>query len=313
MELRRLRYFVAVAEELHFGRAARKINVVQSAISHQVRLLEGELGFALFERTRQKVTLTALGEIFLREAVAILLRARQGVERARASAAGKVGSLTIGFVDNALWGVLPSILRNFRVKYPSIDLKLLQMDRVAQIEALQSSSIDIAIMPAPAPAPSAGEIDTFLLMSAPLLAVMPKDHHLAGRARVALRDLASEPFVLFPARMRSRMREIIIDACSAAGFEPRVSQEAEQLHTLIVLVRAGLGVTIVPKWVTQTHNIALSHAVLSDSLPPYELIVARQSGNTNPAVERFCATENIRSATAFQDFSSWPVFSAVAL
>lgn len=300
MELRRLRYFVAVAEELHFGRAAKRINVVQSAISQQVKLLEDELGFALFDRTRQKVTLTALGEIFLKEAGAILMRARQGVERARALAAGTAGCLTIGFVDNALWGVLPSILQNFRIQYPSINLKLCQMDRVTQIDALQSSSIDIAIMPAPVP--SVSEIDTLLLMSAPLLVVMPKDHHLAGHSRIALRDLASESLVLFPVHMRSRTREIIIGACSAAGFTPRVSQEAEQLHTLIALVRAGLGITIVPKWVAQTHNTGLTHVALSDPLPPYELVVAWQNGRTNPAVERFCGTAAFEAQQPSKNF-----------
>src|SRR5271155_3655292 len=151
MDLRRLRYFVAVAEELHFGRAAEKMFVVQSAVSQQVKLLEEELGLALFERTRQKVTLTVPGEIFLPEARAILRRTDEGVERARASAGGAIGRLTIGFVDNVLWTVLPPVLRDFRRQSPSIDLKLRQLNRVPQIEALQGSVIDIGIMPSPLP------------------------------------------------------------------------------------------------------------------------------------------------------------------
>lgn len=288
MELRRLRYFVAVAEELHFGRAAEKVNVVQSAVSHQIKLLEEELGFTLFDRTRQKVTLTPLGEAFFPEASAILLRAQQGIERARATAAGTVGSLVIGFVDSALWGVLPSLLRTFRIQNPLITLKLEQLDRMALIAALRSSSIDIAIMPAPAP--SSDEIDSFTLMSAPLVVALPPEHRLAGNLKISLADLASDPFVLFPAQMRSRLQEVIVNACSAAGFEPQVAQEAEQLHTLMALVRAGLGVTIAPMWMSQAYNTGLVYAMLSDTLPNYELVVAWRRDHINPAVKRFCST-----------------------
>lgn len=288
MELRRLRYFVAVAEELHFGRAADKVNVVQSAVSHQIKLLEEELGFPLFDRARQKVTLTPLGEAFLPEATAILLRAQQGIERARATAAGTVGSLVIGFVDSALWGVLPSLLRTFRTQHPLITLKLVQLDRMALIAALRNSSIDIAIMPMPTP--SSDEVDSFTLMSSPLVVVLPREHRLAGDLKISLRDLAAEPFVLFPAQMRTRLLEVIVNACSAAGFEPNVAQEAEQLHTLLALVRAGLGVSIAPMWVTQAYSTGLACAMLADPLPNYELVVAWRRDQLNPSVKRFCST-----------------------
>jgi DNA-binding transcriptional LysR family regulator len=293
MDLRRLRYFVAVAEELHFGRAAEKVHVVPSAVSHQIKMLEEELEFALFDRIRQKVTLTPLGEAFLPEAKAILLRAQQGIERARASAAGTVGSLTVGFVDSALWSVLPSILQTFRVQYPLISLKLMQLDRMALIAALRSSSIDIAIMPAPTP--SADEVDSFLLTSAPLVVALPPEHRLSGNLKISLRELMNEPFVLFPTQMRTRLLEMVVNACSAAGFEPNVAQEAEQLHTLMALVRAGLGVTIAPMWMVQAYNTGLSYAMLSDPIPNYELVMAWRHDQTNPAVKRFC------SASAFAD------------
>ena len=285
MDLRRLRYFVAVAEELHFGRAAEKVCVVQSAVSQQIKLLEEELGFALFERTRQKVLLTVPGEIFLPEARAILRRTEEGLERVRASADGLTGRLTIGFVDNVLWAVLSPVLRAFRSQAPNIDVKLHPLNRVPQLEAIQGAVIDIGIMPSPLP-PHHG-IDSMPFLSGRLLAAVPEEHPLAGRREIALRELAAEPFVLFPRQMHSRLLEIILNGCSAADFLPHVSQEAEQLHTLLALVSAGLGVTLVPEWVARAHPVGVSYSLLTDPLPRYELMVTWRSGSTNPAIQRF--------------------------
>jgi DNA-binding transcriptional LysR family regulator len=279
MDLRRIRYFVAVAEELHFGRAAEKVHVAQSAVSRQVKLLEEELGFALFTRVGQRVGLTVAGEIFLPEANAILQRADEGLERVRACARGTVGRLTIGFVDVAMWATLPAILTEFRSQASSIDLQLRQLDRISQIEALNTSAIDLAIIPSPAPLD--GEICTEPLAAAPFVALLPPQHRLAGRRELALRELANDPFVLFPTRMRTRMLEIIVAACSAAGFMPKVTQEVEQLHTLMSLVNAGLGVTIVPKWVTEYFSSGASYAYLTDTLPNYELLVAWRKASTS--------------------------------
>lgn len=288
MDLRRLRYFVAVAEELHFGRAAERMCVVQSAISQQIRLLEEELGFALLERTRQRVSLTVPGEVFLPEARAILRRAQQGVDRVRASAGGAIGRLTIGFVDNVLWEVLPRILRAFRSQHPDVALKLSPLDRVSQIEALRASSIDICIVPAPPPSPSS-MIAKDLLIGAPLVAALPNRHPLTERVQLSLSELTGETFVLFPPTMGSRLYEIIIGGCSAAGFMPRVAQEAEQLHTLLALVDAGLGVTLVPDWVAKTYSAGVSYVPITDDLQPYELLLAWRADSTNPSIDQFCS------------------------
>jgi DNA-binding transcriptional LysR family regulator len=287
MDLRRIRYFVAVAEELHFGRAADKVNVVQSAVSRQIKLLEEELGFTLFTRIGQKVGLTIPGEIFLPEANAILQRADEGLERVRASARGTVGRLTIGFADVALWAGLPSILREFRSQAPSIDLQLRQLDRMSQVEALNTTGIDVAIIPSPTPLD--GDICTEPLAATSFVAALPQQHRLAGRRDIALRELASEPFVLFPTRMRARMLEIIVAACSAAGFMPRVTQEAEQVHTLMSLVNAGLGVTIAPEWVTEYFCTGVCYANLIDPMPSYELLIAwrAEATSSNVAINQF--------------------------
>src|SRR5439155_5795118 len=147
MDLRRLRYFCAVAEELHFGRAAERMHVVQSAVSQQLKLLEEELGFDLLERSRQGGRLTVQGAVFLPEARAILSRVEAGIQRVRASADGAVARLVIGFVDNVLWSTLPRMLREFRSCRPMVELVLRPLVRTVQIEALRGSTIDVGSCP----------------------------------------------------------------------------------------------------------------------------------------------------------------------
>ncbi|NPT55953.1 LysR family transcriptional regulator [Paraburkholderia sp. 5N] len=284
MDLRRLRYFTAVAEELHFGRAAQRMHVVQSAVSHQVKLLEEELGFSLLERSRHNVRLTVPGEIFLPEARDLLRRADEAMRRARASADGTVGRLAIGFVDNVLWSILPPILRDFRQRWPQVELTLHPLDRSAQIEAIRTSVIDIGIMPSPSPGHALKSAE---LAAGPLMAAIPEGHPLAVRSTLSIVELASEPFVLFPRRMNSRILEIIVACCASVGFAPRVVQEAEQLHTLLALVSAGLGVTLVPHWVARVQQLDVIYIPLDDQLTPYELIAAWNSNTDNPAVANF--------------------------
>lgn len=284
MDLRRLRYFMAVAEELHFGRAAQRMHVVQSAVSHQVKLLEAELGFSLLERSRHNVRLTVPGEIFLPEARDLLRRADEAMRRARASADGTVGRLAIGFVDNVLWSILPPILRDFRQRWPQVELTLHPLDRSAQIEALRTSVIDIGIMPSPSPGHA---LRSVALAVAPLVAAIPEGHPLAVRSTLTIVEFANEPFVLFPRRMNSRLLEIIVACCASAGFTPRVVQEAEQLHTLLALVSAGLGVTLVPQWVARVQQLGVIYIPIDDLLAPYELIAAWNSSTDNPAVANF--------------------------
>lgn len=284
MDLRRLRYFAAVAEELHFGRAAERMHVVQSAVSHQVKLLEEELGFPLLERSRHKVRLTVPGEIFLPEALDLLRRTDEAVHRARSSAEGAVGRLAIGFVDNVLWSMLPPMLRDFRKQWPNIKLTLHPLDRAEQIEALRASVIDFGIIPSPSPG---HPLKTVALGAAPLMAAIPDGHPLASRSALSVIDLANEPFVLFPLRMNSRILEVIIACCASAGFTPRVAQEAGQLHTLLALVSAGLGVTLVPQWVARVRQPGVTYMTVNDLSTPYELIAAWHASTDNPAVANF--------------------------
>jgi DNA-binding transcriptional LysR family regulator len=287
MDLRRIRYFLAVAEELHFGRAAERVHVVQSAVSQQIKLLEEELGFSLFERTRQKVRLTIAGEVFVAEAQTILRQCDGAIAKLAAAVDGTLGRLIIGFVENVLWSPLPRAVRTFRDRYPTIDLKLLPLDPVAQIEALQSGSIDVGIMPAPLL--STVNIQASLFISGSLLIAIPQNHRFAGRRTVSFSELAEESFVLFPRQMRTRLVDIVVTACANAGFTPRIAQEAEHLHTLLALASAGLGLTVVPEWMARASHFGVSYAKPTEELPRVEILLAWRRGSTNPAIARLRA------------------------
>lgn len=297
MELRHLQCFATVAECGHFGRAAERLGIVQSAVSHTIKLLEQELGADLFERTRHHVELTEVGRLFLPQAQRILLHAEQAKQVANDATSGKAGRLNIGFVDNALWSPLPSILRRFRSRYPGIHVTLRQLDRIPQMAALEEASIDVGIFPAPQ---FGEEIESELFIKSPLVAAVPSNHRLAGRQSIRIDSLANEPFVLFPIGMNTRLVEIIMSSCSAAGFVPKVAQEGRQISTLLALVSVGLGVTLVPHWVSSLSPADVFFCNLTTPMPQYELLLARRRGQKPGIVENFRAVMRESVSPLFQ-------------
>src|SRR5260370_21924693 len=195
-----------------------------SAVSNQVNVLEEALGFSWLGLSRHNVRLTVPGEIFLPEARDLLRGADEAMRRAGASADGTVGGLAFGFVDNVLWSMLPRILRDFRQRWPQVELTLHPLDRSAQIEALRTSVIDIGIMPSPSPGHA---LKSVALAAAPFVAAIPEGHPLVVRSTLSIVELASEPFVLFPRRMNSRILDIIIAFCAFAGVTPLICHAGE--------------------------------------------------------------------------------------
>ncbi len=247
MELRHLRYFVAVAEELHFGRAAARLRIAQPPLSRQIRDLERDVGAILFERIPRGVELTPAGVALLPEARLTLAQAERAARTAQRAARGEIGRLRVGFVEAAIYsGALPDVLSFFRMHLPDIGVSLFEMDPREQAEAFREGRIDLGILHSPPP-----DADRWLrvesVYSEPLLAAIPHGHRLARRARPALDDFASEPFVLFPRHVGPELFDGIIARCSSAGFSPRVVQEAVGWPTLAGLVAAGVGVTFVPR------------------------------------------------------------------
>jgi DNA-binding transcriptional LysR family regulator len=287
MELRHLRYFVAVAEELHFGRGAARLRVAQPALSQQIKQLEQELGVALLTRTKRRVALTEPGRLFLPEARRTLAQAAAAIDVARRAAAGETGRLRIGYVDAALWGVLPLVLGAYRERYPAVRLALRELLPAQQAAALRQGSIDVGI--APPPRAPAG-IETVPVSEERVVLALPAAHPLAAQPEVALAALADEPWVLVPGRTPSRLRELVLASCASAGFTPRVAQEARQLDALVALVSAGLGVTLVPHAAGRVPRAGVVYRPLRGADLRFPLVAAwARGGDPPPTLQSFLA------------------------
>ena len=284
MELRHLRYFVAVAEELHFGRAAARLNVAQPALSQQIKQLERELGVLLLARTKRRVALTEPGRLFLAEVRRTLTHAALAVEVARSAEAGEVGRLRIGYVDAALWSPLPKVIRAFRERFPRVALTMLERPPSEQPADIRRGDVDIAIGPPP---PADAQVEVTLFTEEAGMVALPAVHPLAGREAVAIGDLADAPWVLVPARVPSRLRDVTLRAAAAAGFTPRVAQEARELDALIALVSAGLGVTLVPASAASFPRPGVVFRPLVGKPLSFRLVALRRRGLAPPAVRSF--------------------------
>ncbi len=245
MELRHLRYFLAVAEELNVTRAARRLNISQPPLTQQIKALEAELGVALLDRTGYRIRLTDAGRLFALEAGRILEEVRRAGQMARAAASGASGRVRVGFTESASFNPLvTSALRAFRTAYPGVEVSLEEHPSTELAAALREGRIDVGFVRPPLREGRGLVFD--LLEREPLVAVLPLGHRLARRRRLALRDLARETFILYPRAVRPGLADEVVSACEAAGFTPRVGQYAPQLSSTVNLVAASLGISIVP-------------------------------------------------------------------
>jgi len=261
MELRHLRYFIAVAEWKGFSHAARRLYISQSAISGQISDLENEIGVQLLLRNRRQVTLTDAGQVFLEEAKKVLAAADNAIESARRAIRGQVGNLRIGFFTNGIGVFFSSLIREFRKTHPDVKLSLFEMSARLQMEALVNNEIDIAFTRELDPQFTAA-LTSELLFTEPLVAVLPRDHPLAG-APVELSDLASEQFVLIEREAWPTLFDSIITLCSSAGFSPQIANTAARWPAVLALVEAGEGVGLVTAGVERFQFSGVSFSQLS--------------------------------------------------
>lgn len=243
VELRHLYYFVAVAEELHFGRAARRLGMAQPPLSQQIRKLEEEMGAQLFQRNKRHVQLTEVGEVLLREARQTLIQAEQAIEATQKASRGEIGRLAIGFVGSATGEILPRLIRRFRERFPEVELLLREMTTAQQVRALRDGRIHVGLLRPPV---NDKTLRVEVLHKEPLIAALPTDHPLATHEPFSLRDLEHESFIMFPRQLGAGLYDQVISLCQSAGFSPQVAQEAVQMQTILGLVAAGLGVSLVP-------------------------------------------------------------------
>ena len=286
MELRQLRYFVAVADELSFTRAARRLNVSQPPVSRQIGLLEEELGILLLERTRQHVRLTDAGRAFHEQARAALASAESAVIAARRASEGEVGRLALGFGGSVAY-LLPEVVSRFRKRYGGVDLVLHPLHLAQQYEALLRDTIDFGLVILPIEDES---LETELFVREPLVAALPPGHPLCARRRLRLEQLSGCDFVLFPWMRGYGFGRLVMRVCSRAGFVPRVAQEASPMESIISMVGAGFGVSILPAMANRQRPARVEYRPLTDRFAVAEIAMAWKKSNRSSALRRFIDT-----------------------
>lgn len=292
MEVRHLRYFVAVAEEQHFGRAADRLHMAQPPLSQQIRRMEAELGAPLFHRTTRRVELAPAGEALIERARRILADLEIAVADARLAARGERGKLAIGFTGSATYALLPAVAAAVRERLPDVHLTLHgEMFTPAQVDALIEGSIDLAILRPPV---FRVEVEVEVLRREPLIAVLPARHRLAESATVAVADLADEPFVAYSTDFRSILHDAVERTCQAHGYLPRVAIEVKETATMIAFVAAGLGVALVPASVASMRLAGAEYRELEGEGGTVELGLAWRRGEPSPVFAR--ALEVVRSS-----------------
>ena len=288
MDLRQLRYFVAVAEERHFGRAAARLHMAQPPLSQQIRALEADLGVQLLHRTTRRVDLTEAGAAYLERAREILDSVDDAGHEARRVAAGAVGRLAVGCVGSATYSLLPVLAHGLSEELPGIDFAFRgEMLVPDQVRALRDGDIDIALLRPPVTDPV---VAVQVLRRERLVVALPADHPLAGRRRLPTRALRDQPLITHSGRRDSVMSDLVLRLCRAAGFEPRVRHEVDETSTLVTLVAGGLGVAIVPEPVTALPLAGVVYRPLADRGATTELAVAHLADRTEPHLRRAVET-----------------------
>jgi DNA-binding transcriptional LysR family regulator len=286
MELRHLRYFVAVAEEMHFGRAAQRLHIVQPALSKQISALERELGLLLFSRTKRSVAFTPAGEAFYQEARDILARVDRASELTRLTASGALGTLDIGFASPVMWSVLQPILRKQREAFPGVHLHLRELHSAPQMRMLREGKLNAGFVRARG--------DDELLEFRPvcreaIVVVLPEQHRLAREERVDLAELADERFILVSRNTAPGFFADCLDLCQSYGFSPVVVEEGNSPAALYGMVAAGLGVSLGPESasVVPWRGVTFKHVTNASSV---EFAVAYRRDDKSKALASFLAT-----------------------
>jgi DNA-binding transcriptional LysR family regulator len=261
MELRQLKYFVAVAEELNFRRAAEKLYMQQPPLSRQIRQLETELGVELFHRTKRSVSLTEAGRAFLDEARLTLAQAQRAINAVQSKTSNK---LTIGFSICAFDRIIPELIQKFRRQYPETQVNLTEMSKSSQIQALLNNRIDLGFCYAPI---TQIELESLTILSEPLAVVLPLNHPLAEREQIELRSLHAESFILCPKDIKPDVRRQIIQLCTHAGFQPQIAREVSPTEVQLRLVESGMGISLIAASSKRRHNAKVVYRPLIEPVP----------------------------------------------
>lgn len=290
MELRHLRYFVAVAEELNFTRAAKKLNIAQPPLSQQIRALEVEVGVTLLNRTKRHVEMTDAGQTFLDEARLTLAQAQHGIEATRRTSRGEIGELSLGFVPTADLRVLPRIIPEFRRKFPNVSVSVHSLTSVNQVAALRAGRIDVGILVEPFDFGLKSDQDFVAeeLLRDRFVVAMQTSNPMARKRKVALSRLSEEPFILYRREIAPAYYDnVIMGMFRQASFSPKISQSADHVQTILGLVASGLGVSILPASVTALSREEIAYLVLEKPIAYSKLVTIYNRNNENAALREF--------------------------
>ena len=285
MEIRHLRYFIAVAEELHFGRAAKRLAMSQPPLSQQIKLLEEEIGVVLFLRTKRQVELTAAGEVFLGEARKAIAQAEHAIRAARRAARGEIGRLAVGFVSSAVYGQVPSIFRLMRSRYPGVSLVLQDLTSEEQVEAVKANRIDVGLIRPPVLA--AESLAMRVIWRETLMVALPEGNPLAREAEIAVEALAGESFIQIPRHVAPGFYDQCIRICARAGFAPKIVQEARTTPTIVSLIAGGMGVSILPSSLMSLQRSGVVYRPLKTPAPTTDMAVIWRPADESPTLRSF--------------------------
>jgi DNA-binding transcriptional LysR family regulator len=282
VDYRRLHYFVAVAEELHFGRAATRLSIAQPPLSRQIAQLEKDLGVELFDRSRSQIRLTQAGEVLLERAREILDRTERAEREVHRIGEGIAGRLRVAFVGSATYGLLPTLIKEFRSTYPDVELALSAMNNAELWRALIQREIDIAVA---RPSLDDVELKSELLLKEPLILAVPE--RLRLRAPYPLKELKGETFVLYPRKPRPSFADHVLDICQHEGFIPKSVVMAQDYHTAISLVAVDFGISLVPYSVAQSERPGVAYLPYEGFNPGTSLSLNYRLDNRGPHIQNF--------------------------
>ncbi|KAA6450882.1 acetoin biosynthesis transcriptional regulator AlsR [Bacillus swezeyi] len=291
MELRHLRYFMVVAEELHFGKAALRLQMTQPPLSQQIKQLENEIGVTLLKRSKRAVRLTAAGGVFLKQIKEGLSQIDQAVDMAQRTARGELGRLVIGFVGSATFEIMPPIIREYRNQFPSVKIELRELSTPNQVKALLNGHIDIGVLHPPL---GNDELITNTVKKSHCVLALPKQHPLTKKTRVDLKDLEEESLIVIAKESWPSLYTEFNFLCEKAGFIPNIAQEATEYQMVIGLVSAGMGIAVVPTAAKRLFNLDVVYKEIEDLPLRAEWVTAYRKDNRNPALRHFLDVSNHR-------------------
>lgn len=286
MELRHLKYFVAVAEELNFSRAAIRLRVAQPALSKQIRDLERELEVRLLERSSHHVAMTAAGEVFLDRSRRILAESEEAVAAARRAHRGETGTLAIGFIGSISHAILPKVLQAYRQKYPEVELNLNELGPAEQVDALLKRTLDVGFL-GMAQARKIPDLQVEILAEEQLMAALPSGHGMAGMKEIQLKALKKERFILTSRRNAPLFNEWLIELCHKAGFAPEIIREVDRAPTVLNYIAAGEGVSVFPAEIAKSASPGVRFVPLNRNLPKYRYCMAWRNDGNDGALAQF--------------------------